>query len=136
MTAESISHLGEVTQCKGDRAIVQLIQHEACHSCHIKEFCGKGEGKVVHFEVSQNNLSVGDQVSLQISPSIGFKALFWAYLFPFLLILIVIIGGSMLAIAEHWLGITALFILLPYFFGLSRFKRILKSQLNLQVKKL
>ncbi|MCG8387123.1 MAG: SoxR reducing system RseC family protein [Cytophagales bacterium] len=136
MTTESISHHGKVTQCMGEKAIVQLTQHEACHSCHIKEFCGKGDGKVVSFEVSQNDLAVGDQVSLQISPAIGFKALFWAYLFPFLLILMVIVGGSMLAVPEHWLGVTALFVLLPYFIGLSRFKRILKSQLNLQVKKL
>ena len=133
---DSIAHNGVVTHCLGDKAIVQLTQHEACHSCHIKEFCGKGHEKTVNFKVPTGDLSAGDQVSLEISPTIGFKALFWAYLFPFLLVLTVILGGSWLEVPEKWLGVSALFVLLPYFIGLSRFKETLKSQLNLKVTKL
>ena len=133
---EHISHEGIVTNRIGDKAIIHLIKPEECHSCSIKNFCGVTDEERSRFEVPGSNLEIGDAISLELRPGTGFKALFWAYLFPFLLILIVIIGGSLMNVPEKWLGIVSLLILPPYFLGLSKFKQRLKSQLNLKVSKL
>ncbi len=135
-SVDHISHIGTVTHHQGDQAIVQLMQQEECHSCRMKYFCGVTDEERARFEIPVENLKVGDRVTLEISPHVGFKALFWAYLFPFLLILIILIGGALLGIAEQWSGLFSLLVLPPYFLTLSRYRKQLKSQLNLKVSRL
>ena len=133
---EHISHEGIVTNRIGDKAIVHLIKPEECHSCRMKEFCGVTDEDRSRFEVPVQDLEIGDTIALELKPGIGFRALFWAYLFPFLLVLFVITVGSWWGLSEQWLGVLSLLVLPPYFLGLSRFKKELKSQLNLKVSKL
>ena len=133
---EQISHEGIVTNRIGDKAIIHLIKPEECHSCRMKEFCGVTDEDRSRFEVPVEDLEIGDTIALEVKPGIGFKALFWAYIIPFLLVVLVIAIGSWSGLPEQWLGVFSLLILPPYFFALSRFKHQLKSQLNLKVSKL
>lgn len=133
---DHIVHQGFVTGVKNNVAHVQLFERTECHDCRIKEFCGVTDEDRSHFDVPQSNLRVGDEVVLDVKPSTGFKAMFWAYFFPFLLMLAILIIGQMAGIEDRWNGLMALIILIPYFFSLSRFKRLLKSQLHIEVTKL
>lgn len=134
-TSRHISHLGMVVNTIGDKAVIYLIKQDECHVCHLRDFCGVDDDERSRFEVPLGNLAIGDQVSLEIKQSTGFMALFWAYLMPFALIMLILIGGSVMHLAEQWLGILALLILVPYFLGLSLFRKKLKENLDFQVKK-
>ena len=90
----------------------------------------------MRFEVPSENLELGDQVTLEIMPSTGFKATFWAYLLPFLLMLSVLVAGFLLRLSEELVGVMALLALLPYFLALAKYRKLLKSQMKLQVSKL
>ena len=136
MKQHSITHKGVVVNRMGDKAIVHLIQPEGCHTCSMKSLCGVDDEERNRFEVPAGDLTIGDQVSLEINSSTGLEALFWAYLSPFLLILFVLIGGSFLDITELWLGILSLLILPPYFFALAGFRKKLKSHMDLKVLRL
>ncbi|MDH5609720.1 MAG: SoxR reducing system RseC family protein [Cyclobacteriaceae bacterium] len=131
-----INHTGIVSRCDASMATIRLLQEDECHSCHIKEFCGVSDDERSVYQVPAGDLRVGDRVVLQIGTSTGFKAMFWGYFSPFLLILFILIGGSVLSFPEEWTGLTALLALLPYFLVLSRFREKLKTQLQLNVVKL
>jgi sigma-E factor negative regulatory protein RseC len=133
---DHITHQGLVVNCHGELAVVDLIQPAECHKCTIREFCGVSDEERNRFELPLDDLQIGDHVRLEIKPKTGFKAVFWAYFFPFLLILSCILLGNYLGIREQWVGLMALGILIPYYFVLNRFRQHLKSELDLKVKKL
>ena len=134
LSPDHISHIGIVTNCDEKKAIVQLLDSEECDSCTLKGICGVDDDRS-RFEVPQQGLHVGDQVSLELSASAGLEAMFWAYGLPFLLMIAVIIGGAYAGVEEKWIGILSLFILIPYYLILSVFKKILKSHMDLNIIK-
>ncbi|MFT6866917.1 MAG: positive regulator of sigma E activity [Cyclobacteriaceae bacterium] len=133
---EQIAHEGIITNCFGNAALVHLIQAESCHSCHMKEFCGVDDQERSTFIVENNGYHVGDHVHLVISAARGLKATFWAYIFPFLLMLAVILIGTIYNFPESVLGLFALLLLIPYFLGLAKFRHKLKSGFQLKVTRL
>ncbi len=132
---DHIVHQGFVTSIKDHLAHIKLFDRAECDSCHIKEFCGATDESRTEFDVPDDGLKVGDEVILDLKPSTGLKAMFWAYIFPFLLILTVLVIGRTLGVPDKWNGIVAIVVLFPYFFGLSKFKSYLQSQLEIRVRK-
>lgn len=135
-TSDQIAHEGIVTSFVGSKAVIQLIQPGACHSCDIKGFCGVEDEDRSRFEVSVSGLKIGDHVNVDISPAHGFKAMFWAYFFPFILMFTVIAMGTALGYSEGLLGAAALLLLVPYYVLLAVFKKYLTQQIHLHVEKL
>jgi len=135
-TSDQIAHQGIVTNRYGDKAVIQLMQAGSCHSCHMKDFCGVDDDERSRFEVSDSNLEIGDHVNVEISPASGFLATFWAYIFPFILMFVVIAGGSVMGLSEAILGTVALLLLVPYYLLLSAFRKHFSNHLHLHISKL
>ncbi len=135
-SSDQIAHRGIVTNLVGDKAIIQLIQPGSCHSCSIKGFCGVEDDDRSRFEVSNAHYAIGDRVNVDVSPNSGFKATFWAYLFPFIMMFAVIAVGTSYGYNEGLLGGIALLLLIPYYLLLSAFKKYLTRHIHLHVKKL
>lgn len=135
-TSDHITHQGVVINRIDDKAIIYVMQADSCHSCSMKAFCGVEDEDRSRFEVSDSSLAIGDHVNIQISPGNGFKATFWAYLFPFLLMIAVIFTGTFLQLSEALLGSAALLLLIPYYLVLAHFRKNLSRQVHLHITKL
>lgn len=135
-TSDHIAHTGIVTAKEGEKAVIYVMQDGACHSCHMSGFCGVEDSDRSRFEVSDSHLAVGDHVNIQISPGSGYKATFWAYFFPFILMLLVVILGKVFGISEGLSGALALILLIPYYLILALFKEKISHQVHLQITKL
>lgn len=135
-TSDHIAHLGIVTGRSGLKAEIRLIQPASCHSCQIKEFCGVTDDERSRFEVSDSTLCIGDHVSVQVSPASGFKATFWAYIFPFCLMFAVIAAGTALRLPEAPLAAAALLLLVPYFLLLRVFRHHFARHIHLHISRL
>ena len=133
---EPICKEGLVTNLAAGKAVVQMIAPESCHSCRIKAFCGVTDEERGRYEVPQGTLEIGDRVRLEILPGTGFKALYMAYLAPFVLMLAIVMIGTYLQAPEHWVGLLALAVLPVYYLALSLFKRQLNHQLRFKISKL
>ena len=84
-----IEHSGIVESIENNVVKVNILSASACSSCHAKGSCGvaETENKIVENFNPEKTFSVGEHVNVVAEESLGFKALFYAYLLPFILIL-------------------------------------------------
>lgn len=131
-----ISHQGIVLRCEGSKAYVYLEANAACSSCRAKGACGVNTTSDELYEVPRNSLAVGDQVMIEITSSTALLSVSLAYLFPFLLIVAIIIVGSLFSMDEGMVAMTALGAIGIYYLGLARYFKRRQMQFNLNVRRL
>jgi positive regulator of sigma E activity len=122
-----------------DNGLAQVIvtSFTACANCYSKNSCGiaNSESHTILVPVDENSFSKGDIVTIQMKRSLGMKAAFFAYIFPFILILITLLGLTSLRVKELYSGLISLLILVPYFTGLYLFRNRLKRTFTFTLRK-
>ncbi|MBT8258939.1 MAG: SoxR reducing system RseC family protein [Bacteroidia bacterium] len=130
-------HSGTVSRISGDAVIVSLDENVHCDSCQIKSACGMSESRVKEVEVmnTDDSFSIHETVNVMIKKESAIKAVFWAYVFPFFLMLGVLLIAS--GFLPEWLaGLLALVVLLPYYIVLHYLDPFFKRTFNISVIKL
>ena len=88
----NIKHLGIVENIDGFHLKVRIVQTSACSSCSIKGHCSASETKEKLIDVYNPNPSLNPQVGQRVmitgSASMGMKAVGWAFIMPFLILLV------------------------------------------------
>ncbi|WP_181899456.1 SoxR reducing system RseC family protein [Flagellimonas nanhaiensis] len=109
-------HSGIVSKINGSSIIVALDQNIHCESCRAKALCGVSDSASKEIEVTDpsNSFKVNEAVEVTLRKSLGHKAVFWAYVFPFIIMIATLLIAS--SIFEEWFaGLLSLFILIPYY---------------------
>lgn len=120
----AIEHSGTVIAVEDGRVDVELSVGDACGACSAKILCGMGEreGKVVNvFTSMARYYAVGEQVEVSVERYMGVKAVVYAYIVPFVLMLAVLlilfgIGADDLTAGLSCLGAVGIYYLVFYFF--------------------
>lgn len=89
-----IEHKGRVVLVEGDRIDVEMTVEGACATCKAAKACGMGESrdKVVSLLTASAGLyEVGDEVMVSIERKMGIKAATYAYIFPFFIMVAVLL---------------------------------------------
>ncbi|MFY0652764.1 MAG: SoxR reducing system RseC family protein [Cyclobacteriaceae bacterium] len=132
----SIEHSGVITAVSDEKVTV-FLEKEECSSCNMKGFCGVTDAERNTFILNKDNLNEeyrrGDRVRLKINLNAGYKALFWAYLMPFLLVAFTIIFTLLMGVSEKWAGLISLLTLPPYYYGLSKSSLSLSNNFKLDI---
>lgn len=114
-----IKHLGIVENINGSCIQVRIQQTSACSSCSVKGHCNASETKEKLIDVyNRDHLScrVGDQVLITGAASIGMKAVWLAFVVPFLILLCVLFVTMKLTEGNEALSaLVALGMLVPYY---------------------
>ncbi len=109
MSVANIKHCGEVVRVAEDKVWVRMTVNSACSGCHARAVCGVDESKDKIVEVVTSDAaaySVGESVEVALeSRSVGAKSVFLAYVVPFFVLLIVLVGLTAFGVSE---GIAAL----------------------------
>ena len=129
-------HSGVISKIAGNSFIVSLEQNINCDSCRAKAACGISESSTKEVEIINYNKSfeINEHVKIVLKKSLGFKAVFWAYIFPFLLMFFTLIIAS--EFLKEWLaGILSILVLMPYYLALYISKNTLKSIFKLSILK-
>ena len=137
MVANStIEHTGIVQNISDNSAQVLIVVKGACASCNVQSVCNPSEmqEKIIEVKLLEKKFSVGDIVCVSLQERDGIKALFWAYILPFLLLASSFFILSMNTTNEAIIGLGALSILLPYYFILFLLKERMKRQFNFFIK--
>ena len=131
-----IKHDGIVDKVKIGVVIVSINTKSACSGCHAKGACGGMDCLDKEVEVfTDDNYSIGDQVRVCISTAVGFKALFWGYLLPFLLLIGVIIGAVLSNISEDIAAILGLSATAFYYLILYPLRHRLSKQFRFKIER-
>lgn len=87
----NIKHLGIVESIDGSHVRVKILQSSACSSCSVKGHCNISETKEkiidIHDKESAECCLVGQQVMVCGTTSMGMKAVFLAFVLPFVVLL-------------------------------------------------
>ena len=131
-----IKHDGYISKIENNRAIVTLNGNINCEACHAKGSCGMAEteAKQIEVEVSQP-LQLHDNVEVFLGKSLGLKAVFWAYVVPFILLISTLIVANQFF--KEWIaGLLSLVVLIPYYVLLFVFRNSFKKAFKISVLKL
>ncbi len=132
-----IEHEGIIDHIDGDVAHVRIESVSACASCHAKGVCSAAdqEEKFLDIPLHGANYRQGDPVYVQVSKRLGFKAVALGYVYPFLLLMIVLVGLLAAGAGELQAGSFALLSIVPYYLMLYLFRNRISSTFTFSIKK-
>ncbi len=138
MKSGEITHTGIVKKLSERKVVVGIINESACAGCHAKGACTAADMQDKEVEIYSFNqqYQIGQHVTIVGKTTQGFKALFLAYLLPFLLVLAVLIVSTILNIPEGKAGLSALGILIPYYVTLYLLRNTIKKSFEFEIKPL
>jgi sigma-E factor negative regulatory protein RseC len=133
---DTFVHSGFVSKISGKTITVNLEQNIHCDSCRAKSACGISESNTKKVEVvnTVDSFKINEEVNVILKKALGLKAVFWAYIFPFILMFFTLILASSF-LGELWAGLLSLFVLIPYYLVLYFLKSTLKSAFQISILK-
>ncbi len=135
-TKDKIEHAGVVSRITDNSLVINMIVNSACTTCDAKGACGVGESEIKEVEVpiAGNSLKPGDEVVVRLDQSMGILAMLIGYIFPFILMILVLIVAEQLTGSEGLSGLLAIGILIPYYLILYFFRNKLKQKFKFSLK--
>ena len=135
-TFDSITHTGFIQSIDKDKINVMILSQSACSGCHAKSMCAVADMKEKVIEISKkssDNYKIGDKVTVVMERSMGPKAVFYGYFFPFLVVLISLIVLISLTENEGLAGLISLVLLIPYYFMIYLLRDKLKKKFEFKI---
>ena len=116
--ANTIKHQGIVENINGSHLQVRIIQTSACASCSVKGHCTSADTKEKLVDVTVDNAASyqpGDPVWVMGELSMGALAVLFAFIFPFLILIISLFVFMALWNDELCSALCSLSLLIPYY---------------------
>jgi len=132
---EKVLHEGVVHAVFDDKITVVIINASACSACHAKGACLASDLKEKEIEIRnfKGQFHNGQQVNIVGEISQGYKAAFFGYFLPFLVVFFTLILVFSITDNEGTSGILSLVILIPYYAMLYFFREKIKKSFDFQI---
>ena len=132
-----VRHEGIVSKISQETITISLKGNIDCEGCKAKSACGVSESNDKEIEVvnSEKTLHLNENVEVLLQKDLGLKAVFWAYVFPFILMVTVLLVAS-LFFAEWQAGLLALAAIVPYYFSLYYLNSFFKKKFKVSIIKM
>ena len=130
-------HQGTVEHIHPHKIDVKIISTSACAACHAKDACSVNDFKEKIIEVTvldSSGYHVGETVVLEMSVKTGFKAVFFAYFLPFLVLFSTFLTLYVLNVHEVLAALASLSVTVLYYLILSRYKKYLEKQIVFSIQ--
>jgi sigma-E factor negative regulatory protein RseC len=111
MATRNIKHDGRITSINENDITVTILAKSACTSCEAKGLCNSSEmkDKDIHIKyLGTFKWEVGEVVNVTMKPSMGPKAVFYGYVYPFLFLIAALIVVANITPNEIIIGLSAL----------------------------
>ena len=124
-----IRHKAFVKIVNKNSLLVTIVNQSACSLCDAKSACNISDFQEKDIEITgfTKKYSAGEEVTILFKESSGFKALFYGYLLPLILLLATLIVSSNLTGNQGLSGLLSIGILVPYYVALHFFRDKLKN---------
>lgn len=132
--ANAFIHSGLVSEINSRSIIVSLDKNVHCESCSAKGACGISDSASKEVEIMDpdGSFKLNEPVEVILKKDLGHKAVFWAYIFPFILMLLTLLSASFV-FAEWIAGVLSLFILIPYYAVVYALKNYFKKTFRISI---
>jgi sigma-E factor negative regulatory protein RseC len=121
---DMVSHDGTVIAVNGSHVQVKIVSQSACAECRAKRFCTAADmqEKIID-AIAHDSLERGDAVTINMEKRVGWLALFYGFLLPFIVLAAVLFLFYALGSSETRAALFALASLVPYYLGLYVFRK-------------
>ncbi|PLX24147.1 MAG: Fis family transcriptional regulator [Marinilabiliales bacterium] len=135
---KSIEHKGRIDSIEGHKISVNFLAMSGCASCHAKGVCTVADMKEKSVEVYDftGQYAVGEEVSVTLKQSLGFRALLLGYVLPFVLVLFVLIALTAITNNEAIAGLSSLSVLVPYYLILFFLRDKIRKKFTFTIDKI
>jgi sigma-E factor negative regulatory protein RseC len=132
-----IDHDGIIEHIKGDVAHVKINSVSACAACHAKGVCSAAdqEEKFLDIPLEGKQYNAGETVKVMVARNLGFKAVALGYVYPFMILMAVLITLTVAGLDELKAGLFALLSLPFYYLGLYLARRKIESTFTFSIQK-
>lgn len=124
--SNEIKHKGEIIEVTDGHVMVRIVQTSACASCKIAGHCSASEMKEkivdVYMPTLGTDMHVGDEVVVCTSSRAVNKALLFAFIFPFAVLMVSLFGMISLGFDDILAAVSSLGFVLLYYLVLYLFK--------------
>lgn len=132
-----IDHEGIIEDVRDNVAHVKINCESACAACHAKGVCGAADmaEKFLDIPVDKDSFTPGEPVRILIARKLGLKAVALGYIYPFMLLMIVLVGLTAAGVGELRAGLIALGSLGPYYLALFLWRKRIGHAFTFILKK-
>ena len=134
----NLEHKGIVLNVSGERVDVSILSESACATCKVKGACGMSEAeeKVVSIlPPDAPAYRAGERVVVSVTRNMGLRAVFLAYVVPFLLLLASLLILLETGLSEAVAGLVSLGVLAFYYVVLWLVRRRIEHEINFNIRK-
>ncbi len=106
-----VEHSGKIIAIENHKIKVEILNKSMCAGCHAKSVCALGDSKEKVIDVmyfGDNELVVGEEVSVVMEKSMGFKAVWISYVIPMVILLVFLLFLSQFYKNELLIGALSL----------------------------
>ena len=139
MKGEVITHRAKVIHVADKYVDVVVLSESAGASCHAKGQCGAAESRekrmIIETPVA-SYFSEGEEVEVFTEKVMGIKAVWVAYILPFLLVLFLLLVLLQTGCGELISGISALSVLVVYYIILYALRSRLSREFVFNIRKI
>ncbi len=116
MSQSKVCHKGKVIGKNGDKVSVKIEVMSACSKCHAKGLCSAADlsEKIIEC-IPDGKFDEGDEVTVEMAIKFGFKAVAWAFFFPFIIVVTALVATYSFTGSETAAALVSFAILLPYY---------------------
>lgn len=134
--SDDISHEGRIVAIDSQVTTVRIVSQSACSACHAKGLCslGESEEKLVDLPTVPGNWSVGQDVLVLLRKTMGFKAVWIAYVVPLFVLVLVLLGTLLSGVAELVAGLSAIGAVALYYFAVWLMRNRLRNEYTFYIK--
>ncbi len=136
--SQQIKHTGIVIDTAPNQVSIAIQVESACQHCYAKGSCAVATSKEKIIDVTTPDLkqyTKGDLVSVILTQKLGYKALLFGYVLPFLLLITALLIATKFTANEGIVAIVAIGILIPYYFILHLLRNKLKKTFRFSIEK-
>jgi sigma-E factor negative regulatory protein RseC len=137
MIKDYIRHQGWVERIEKQKVYVRIEQKAACSDCHARSACLAADKKdrIIEVDDASGLYEPCDEVIVSTHTSMGFLAIFIAFVIPLVLVVATFAAGMFLFDSEGVAGLTGLATLVPYYFAVYLFRNKLRQKLRFTLSK-
>ena len=139
---KKIEHEGTIVEIDKDTISVEIINKSACATCHAKGVCTASEESVKIIEIPYTisslavDYAVGERVNVLLEASLGMSAVFFAYVFPLLILVAGILILPVVGLTELLTGLVSIISIVVYYIILSLFRNKLERIYSFSIEKI
>ena len=133
----TVTHDGIIDGISASRVRVRFVSQSACSACHAKGVCSisNSEEKFVDVPNLLPGLSVGDPVQVILEQSQGFKAVWYGYGLPLIILLAVIFTLYGITGREAFAALIGMGTLIPYYLVVFLLRKKITQSIEFKLRK-